>query len=120
MYLLNIFSCISFYYCILKNYHKFSSLNNTNLLSCSFRKSGTQVKINWYSAQKLTRLMSARSVISFKVGDLLPTSLVVGRIQFLADTGLRPLPPRGCPPFCIIWPSLIAWQFSFSINLRCP
>lgn len=49
--------------------------------------------------------MSARTVSLSVVLSLLPTLVGVGRIQFLAVVGLRPLVPRGRLQYSATWPS---------------
>lgn len=59
------------------------------------------------SAQSVTRLKSRCWLgrQSHKAQSPLPSSLTVGRIQFLMAIGLRPSAPRGCTPVLAMWPS---------------
>lgn len=99
------FNCVTVFYRCITNYQKLSGLKQY-LLCHHFCGSEVQAWLRWLLCLGPHRAMTqvpARPTVSFKTQHPIPSSLVVGRIQFLVAAVPRSSAPKDCLMLPTTW-----------------
>lgn len=81
-------------------HNKFPQFKHKCIIS-QFLCCKTQVNTDYHSVE--IKVSDGAKISSEAQEAPFPSSLVVGRIQFLMTVGLRSSDPKGCPPFPATW-----------------